>query len=923
MTWNQFIDGNGILGFISSALAVIGILYGIYVAGWRINMSDYKEHLGSMILDKQLMGYFVAKSPSHLSVWPIVQRKAEPPRLPTVFALIEAGDLGLFSSSMFSSMPADYSRVSWRPVYEAFFREYVWASEMTKTPSFGKLIKDESDKDGCLLKYVDKAQREVFMIKLKARRNKTYVSFSFYVPHVAWIYQASWVGLKLIYQKWTKALLWLFGHWSWLLRWRYRIIPSLAEDCPTVREILLDPEKIWNIDPHLLYYKWNLGAKFGTRHTEPPKKEVYEGPLLVSSIMPLRPVKERKKVADYSENSNSKGAKTQGPVRKASNSTGQNQHRSDSLKDDSNGRVRKLKWTTNHSKIWIHNGKPCVEVFEGELAALSVILSIIRPQVKTVQSKDQDSHDEQSKDWRGAFGTVLTSGKRGHYNTLRLVHSQREQKDVLGGGSGYSTVFAKHLACGCLPLGIAFTPGNQVVTFTIIVPRDWSKRDPPTKDVESLGYPFDHDNRVPAGAQYLRSLHSSFASVGGFPYWTWVEGDQIYDCEVLIDRSMDKPALGHYKWYPTARWSNAVAGIAFGGLVPVAADNLVDAVAYTVEVEDTKDHKDLDRITTLMELIQMHADSTVRDMIHEETPEKELRDKHVPLFGKDLEIVDGLLSTAGISESLKYWLVDEIQKTAGTAELLGRFTVILEYLIARSIDLDEDELTCKSTSTAKAEGKQPSVRTKVSEANSSSDTEEDDSDLEEEDGIEAQSGVDPRVKKAFAICAKKIRSDMAKKRKTKVNEKTKTKTKEETKKTKKKTKKKHQLDASQGLDRIKQGLQKEIALCGSDSNEPFRPSAEDCGYVAWYLIRVWTGIVQQVSWPIVEDNGGTEEPDKSEEGAGDQHKDEEGVKCKDGGQSGGKQEENTKAKNTQENKTKAKKYWPPQLNEMSYVSAWV
>jgi hypothetical protein len=55
----------------------------------------------------------------------------------TVTSLIYAGDAGVFDSSMFDWMRPHYSRVSWKPFYEAFYRELAWTMDMERPRMIG------------------------------------------------------------------------------------------------------------------------------------------------------------------------------------------------------------------------------------------------------------------------------------------------------------------------------------------------------------------------------------------------------------------------------------------------------------------------------------------------------------------------------------------------------------------------------------------------------------------------------------------------------------------------------------------------------------------------------------------------------------------------------------------------------------------
>jgi hypothetical protein len=96
-------------------------------------------------------------------------------------------------------------------------------------------------------------------------------------------------------------------------------------------------------------------------------------------------------------------------------------------------------WAETSQALWIHEGKPCIEVSEEEIAASATILGM----------------PLSSSDWSpngiGPFGLALSSEKAGCITTMRIVYGRRDLHYTNAMGSGYSTLFAKHLACNCLP----------------------------------------------------------------------------------------------------------------------------------------------------------------------------------------------------------------------------------------------------------------------------------------------------------------------------------------------------------------------------------------------------------------------------------------------------------------------------------------
>jgi hypothetical protein len=117
------------------------------------------------------MGYFVACGPSPWrKLWPFNLRKTRPPRLLTVAGLIKAGDEGIFTSSMFDGISANHEQVSWKALYEAFFREYAWTSQR-----LGILAPLQERKDEDLRRFRLKAAEDVR--KLMANAEIAYHTF--------------------------------------------------------------------------------------------------------------------------------------------------------------------------------------------------------------------------------------------------------------------------------------------------------------------------------------------------------------------------------------------------------------------------------------------------------------------------------------------------------------------------------------------------------------------------------------------------------------------------------------------------------------------------------------------------------------------------------------------------------------------------
>jgi len=198
------------------------------------------------------------------------------------------------------------------------------------------------------------------------------------------------------------------------------------------RMLTLDVELgfIPQVDRHLLYYPWRInsresGSEAGTQtpmpsgsdceNTTPPPATSYPKiipPILVSCLRPLLPP------ADQDGTQKSQAAREEG------------------------------------QRLRIFNNIPAVTVSEEDLGALCIALGV-------------ETH---GKDFlpngRGGLGHLLASHTENGMNIIRLVyHHETQFEGGRSAGSGYSTLFAKHLACGCIPF--ARSKGGLVDTLVI------------------------------------------------------------------------------------------------------------------------------------------------------------------------------------------------------------------------------------------------------------------------------------------------------------------------------------------------------------------------------------------------------------------------------------------------------------------------
>lgn len=239
-------------------------------------------------------------------------------------------------------------------------------------------------------------------------------------------------------------------------------------------------------------------------------------------------------------------------------------------------------WSDSFQSLRIHGGRPCIEVSEEEIAALALALGM---ELRSGKKRDGNFLPHGI----GAFGTIMSSEKDDCLAKLKLTYHRRSMTEVKA-GSGYSILFAKHMAYGCLPFAFDGV-GNEVQTIAI------------TKDVlECLKtggkaiYDFHASPGIqpgiPSTTQLGRLPHSATINYYHYtaakpdirelssegPYGN-PSNDTIHDIPMhtFIDW---KSAAERYKC--VGFWCEAVARIAFGGLVPLATEPLIKAVESTV-----------------------------------------------------------------------------------------------------------------------------------------------------------------------------------------------------------------------------------------------------------------------------------------------------------------------------------------------------
>ena len=270
-------------------------------------------------------------------------------------------------------------------------------------------------------------------------------------------------------------------------------------------------------------------------------------------------------------------------------------------------------WEWTFQRIWIHDNKPCIEVSEDELGALAIVMGI------PLRCSEKDCLPSGPS----AFSPCLTSTNDGCLTRLKVAYG-RLRSSTPNVGSGYSILFAMYMSCNCLPFA------HELV---------------PPVALNAMKYNFEAFHAVHVTAEVLSLIK------GGNTIWTSNRGARfstasskylarlpsfavpyLYDSGIMMEKEKKldeeeqrkfimeaeqrkfrkeegKPGFIYKRdgdKYPQAgSWTNAVAGIALGGLVPMAAKPLIEAVKFTVG--GGIDQDELDILEHLVELVQQQT----------------------------------------------------------------------------------------------------------------------------------------------------------------------------------------------------------------------------------------------------------------------------------------------------------------------------
>ncbi|TAQ84974.1 hypothetical protein B7494_g6705 [Chlorociboria aeruginascens] len=399
--------------------------------------------------------------------------------------------------------------------------------------------------------------------------------------------------------------------------------------------------------------------------------------------------------------------------------------RIDSFKDRMVGRTASIytvaapgKSLNNSEYIWMRSGKPCIELSREELLALSLTLGI------TLHINDYTQNVRGSGPFGTGFNIVQDNGEW----KLDTVYGARLIRHKTSRGSGYTSLFAKHIAFGSLPFADSIKEWVKSVYVNDRVLEAIKRGDSIIDGYSFGGRPLQILRRLPGLKQIDAYYHSATKDR------MILDGKKLEPDEKL-DLDVQDHQLGRFykkdkktpieikdgeatktKGLPNtskingasnsetnssedkkyANWTRAVAGIAFGGLVPQSSINLAEAVQFTVdELEnldkpEEKAKEDHERRVKVEELVNKIEDLinqiqgwASRRAIH---TERQLENSEKP-FG---DYVAERAPSEKAVDNVYYAIPLEYHDTQEAAASFARYMNLLEWMVASYLPKDEE-----------------------------------------------------------------------------------------------------------------------------------------------------------------------------------------------------------------------------------------
>ncbi|KAH6621481.1 hypothetical protein B0J18DRAFT_227910 [Chaetomium sp. MPI-SDFR-AT-0129] len=200
---------------------------------------------------------------------------------------------------------------------------------------------------------------------------------------------------------------------------------------------------------------------------------------------------------------------------------------------------------------FIIRDKACLGVTREELAALILIMGVTLPKLETYTYV-----------WGvGGFGLSVDISHTDAAWCIRIFQGLRLVRHAPSMGSGYTTLMAKHLACGSVP----FAKTQSWILSVYLT-------DQVLDALKAGSYVIDKRAFGGDSLEFLRRLPGDKLV------------DAFYGTEDIeaFGTKFEPGSILHSTGDLAGKWSRAVTEIAFGGLVPQASPNVVSAVKFTV-----------------------------------------------------------------------------------------------------------------------------------------------------------------------------------------------------------------------------------------------------------------------------------------------------------------------------------------------------
>lgn len=289
--------------------------------------------------------------------------------------------------------------------------------------------------------------------------------------------------------------------------------------------------------------------------------------------------------------------------------------------------------------------KACISLTREEFAALIIIMGVALPRL--------DSYHYASG--VGGFGLSVDINHADAAWSINIVQGSRLARHAPSMGSGYTTLMAKHLACGSVP----FAKAQSWILSVYLTDKVLGALKAGGNVVDKRAFGGD-------SLEFLRRL----------------PGDKLIDAfygtedAVAVGNSGTPPnhtgpdpgSILHANGTLAGKWSRAVTEIAFGGLVPQASPNVVSAVKFTVGGSN---------LNGCVENLELLVDELHR------------LDKDAALFGENVQE----RAHASGHAFVNYTFPSENSNPTDASAIFARYSNLLERVVALAVSQPRDNGT--------------------------------------------------------------------------------------------------------------------------------------------------------------------------------------------------------------------------------------